>query len=136
MIENTIAFRVRYAETDQMGIAHHSNYLVWFELARVELMRSLGLSYADSEKAGYRMPVLEACIHYKRSVTFDQELKITASIFQKPRAKFKYEYKIFDDHELICKGYTIHGYMNLENKAVKPPKVFLDNINKYFNNET
>ena len=136
MIQNTVTFRVRYAETDKMGIAHHSNYLVWFEMARVELMRSIDLSYAQSEEDGYLMPVIEAYVQYKKAVTFDQFLSITASITQKPRARLKYEYKIFDAHNTICEGYTIHGYMNLENKAVKPPKLFLNKINKYFNNET
>ena len=136
MIQNTVTFRVRYAETDQMGIAHHSNYLVWFEMARVELMRSIDLSYAESEEHGYRMPVLEACVQYKKAVMFDQELQITASMNQMPRAKLKYEYKIFDENNLICEGYTIHGYMNFKNKAVKPPKIFLNKISKYFNDET
>lgn len=136
MIQNTVSFRVRYADTDQMGIAHHSNYLIWFEMARVELMRSIDLSYAKSEQDGYRMPVIEANIEYKKAVTFDQLLNITASIKQRPRARLKYEYKIFDENDIICEGYTIHGYMNLENKAVKPPKVFLDKISKYFYNET
>ena len=134
MIHNSVSFRVRYAETDKMGIAHHSNYLVWFELARIELMRSIGLSYAKCEKDGYLMPVIEVQVQYKKAVTFDQYLKITASIDQKPGARLRYNYIIECDEDIVCEGYTIHGFMNLENKAVKPPKVFLNILDKYFTN--
>ncbi|MEJ2542726.1 MAG: thioesterase family protein [Calditrichaceae bacterium] len=132
MIQNTITFRVRYAETDKMGIAHHSSYVLWFEMARIELMRSIGISYAQFEKDGYLMPVLEINLQYKKAVTFDQLLNITASINQKPKARFKYNYQISNRDEIICEGYSIHGYMNLQNKAIKPPKAFLNKINEYF----
>ena len=135
MIQNTITFRVRYAETDKMGIAHHSSYLLWFEMARIELMRSIGLSYAQFEKNGFLMPVLEVNVHYNKAVTFDQLLNITTSINQKPKARFKYSYQISDGNDIICEGYSIHGYMNLENKAIKPPKAFLNKINEYFKDE-
>jgi acyl-CoA thioester hydrolase len=135
MIQKTITFRVRYAETDKMGIAHHSSYLLWFEMARIELMRSIGLSYAQFEKDGFLMPVLEVNVHYNKAVTFDQLLNITASVNQKPKARFKYNYQISDGNDIICEGYSIHGYMNLENKAIKPPKTFLNKINEYFKDE-
>ena len=132
MIQNTITFRVRYAETDKMGIAHHSSYLLWFEMARIELMRSIGLSYAQIEKDGYLMPVLEMHVKYKRAVTFDQLLHITASIEQKPKARLTYNYIILDGENVICEAHSIHGYMNLKNKAIKPPRVFLNKMNEYF----
>jgi acyl-CoA thioester hydrolase len=115
-----------------MGIAHHSSYVLWFEMARIELMRSIGISYAQFEKDGYLMPVLEINLQYKKAVTFDQLLNITASINQKPKARFKYNYQISNRDEIICEGYSIHGYMNLQNKAIKPPKAFLNKINEYF----
>ena len=101
MIQNTMTFRVRYAETDKMGIAHHSSYVLWFEMARIELMRSIGLSYAQLEKDGYLMPVLEINVQYKKAVTFDQLLNITASINQKPKARLKYNYQISNGDEII-----------------------------------
>lgn len=132
MIQHTVTFRVRYAETDKMGIAHHSSYVLWFEMARIELMRSIGLSYAQFEKDGYLMPVLEINVQYKKAVTFDQLLKITASINQQPKARLRYNYQIFNGDEVVCEGSSIHGYMNTQNKAIKPPRVFLNKINKYF----
>ena len=130
-----MTFRVRYAETDKMGIAHHSSYVLWFEMARIELMRSICLSYAQLEKDGYLMPVLEINVQYKKAVTFDQLLNITASINQKPKARLKYNYQISNGDEIICEGYSIHGYMNLEYKAIKPPKLFLNKMNEYFKDE-
>jgi acyl-CoA thioester hydrolase len=132
MIQHTVTFRVRYAETDKMGIAHHSSYLLWFEMARIELMRSIGLSYAQFEKDGYLMPVLEMHVQYKKAVIFDQLLHITASIEQKPKAKLTYNYKISDGKNIICEGHSLHGYMNFQNKAIKPPKTFLIKMNEYF----
>lgn len=133
MIQNTVNFRVRYAETDKMGIAHHSSYLIWFEMARIELMRSIGISYAQLEADGYLMPVLEVNVIYRKAVTFDQLLSITAEINKKPGAKLTYHYKIFNDQDMICEGCTLHAFMNLNNQAVKPPKTFLEKINNYFN---
>ena len=135
MIQHTVKFRVRYAETDKMGIAHHSSYLIWFEMARIELMRSIGFSYAKAEADGYLMPVMEANIQYKKAVTFDQSLSITAEINKKPGARLQYDYKIFYINELICEGYTVHAFMNLQNKAIKPPKQFIEKIISYIDKE-
>jgi acyl-CoA thioester hydrolase len=124
MIQHTVKFRVRYAETDQMER---------YEFDRVELMRSIGLSYAESEKHGYRMPLTEAGLKYIKAAEFDQELSITASVNHKPGARIRYDYNIFSNNEIICEGFTIHGFMNTEGRAVKPPKEFLNKLKNYFN---
>jgi len=134
MIEHFSEVRVRYAETDQMKIAHHSNYIVWFELARVELMRACGFPYAKMEVDGYLMPLLETHVKYRKPAFFDEKLCIKAVVEEKPRAKIKYNYEVTNQtNEKICDGYTVHAFMDTKYRAIKPPKEFLKALQKYFN---
>ena len=81
-----VSFRVRYAETDAMGVAHHSAYIPWFELARIEALRDLGHSYADLEQSGVMMPVIDLQVAYRRSVRFDDEITLRTLRWQAHRA--------------------------------------------------
>ena len=129
MIEHTSEIRVRYAETDQMRFAHHSNYITWFELARINLLREIGISYAQLEKDGYLMPVLEVSARYIRAAHFDDRLFIKAVIEEEPRAKLAFKYEVYDEQgELLCTGHSMHSFMNRKERAVKPPASFLTRI--------
>ena len=131
MIEHSVQLRVRYAETDQMRVAHHSNYVVWLEYARVELMKSLGFPYATMEEQGYLMPVLELSIQYLRAAHFDELLTVKARLEKMPRAKLQYVYEIGNEQgEIICRAETLHGFMNKQEKAVKPPREFLQELKR------
>lgn len=133
MIERKTNIRVRYAETDQMRFVHHSNYIIWFEFARVELMKHYGFSYARLEDEGYMMPVLEINVQYFKPARFDELITIRAFISQMPRAKIKFEYEISNEQgALICRGSSLHSFMNQKDKAVKPPKEFLREMQKHF----
>ncbi len=133
MIKNTVEFPVRYAETDQMRFAHHSNYIIWFEFARVELMKKYGFSYAKLDDQGYMMPVLEARLNYIKAARFDEIVAVEAAILQMPRAKVQFDYKIYSEAgELLCEGYTIHTFMNQNYRAIKPPKPFLTAMRNIF----
>jgi len=135
MIEHTSKVTVRYAETDQMMFAHHSNYIVWFEYARIELMRAAGINYCDMEKNGTLLPVLEVKASFKRPARFDDELKIKAKLPALPRSKLKFEYQVFNNQdELLCQGYSLHAFMNSRNRAVKPPAVFIETLKRYIQN--
>lgn len=128
-MKHTAEIRVRYAESDQMKFAHHSNYIIWFEYARIELLRYNGFNYAEMEKSGYLLPVLEVSVHYIKPSFFDEILKIEAKISAIPRSSFRIDYKVFNkESELICHGFTRHAFMNKENRAIKPPKDFLIKI--------
>jgi len=128
-MKHTAEIRVRYAESDQMKFAHHSNYIIWFEYARIELLRHNGFNYAEMEKSGYLLPVLEVSVHYIKPSFFDEILKIEAKISAIPRSSFRIDYKVFNEkNEVICHGYTRHAFMNKENRAIKPPKDFLIKI--------
>lgn len=132
MIEHTCSIRVRYAESDQMQFAHHSVYIVWFEAARIELLRAIGIDYAQMEKEGFLLPVLEVCARYFSPAHFDDELSVTARLTSKPRAKFRIEYEVKLGEELICSGHSLHGFINAENRAIRPPKAFIRAVERYF----
>lgn len=112
---NTHQVRVRYAETDQMGIVYYANYLVWFELGRVELLRSLGLAYSQLEtEHECILPVVEATCRYKSPARYDDEILIQTrpSLLRGSVIKFAYQIlrKGADDeqHTLLAEGETVH----------------------------
>ena len=129
MIEHTSEIRVRYAETDQMRFAHHSHYITWFELARINLLREIGISYADLEQEGYLMPVLEVSARFHRPAHFDDRVFIKAFIEEIPRAKLFFKYEVRNEvGELLCEGHSLHSFMNRKERAIKPPRQFLKRI--------
>lgn len=101
--------RVRYAETDQMGKAHHSHYLEWFELGRMELLRANGVSYADLERAGIMFPVTKAEIEYRQSVGYDEDVQIWVALgaVRSRTLTFLYEARRTVDGGLLARGRTV-----------------------------
>ena len=103
--------RVRYAETDQMGVVYHANYLVWFEVGRVELMRSLGLAYAELEREyGCLIAVVGVEARYRASARYDDEIAVRTRItaMRGPVLKMAYEVVRVGDGKLLCDGTTTH----------------------------
>jgi len=128
---NTANVRVRYAETDKMGVVNNVVYLEYFEVGRAELMRSYGLPYRLLEDAGYLLPVIEAHLEYKSSAYYDDllDIRCTLEYENKPTIKFKYE--VYRVNILVVSGYTVHSYLrNDTRKPVKPPKIFTDALKK------
>jgi len=133
MIEYETQVTVRYAETDQMKFAHHSNYIVWFELGRIGLMSSTGISYATLEREGYLLPVLEVGARYHKPARFNDLLTIKTIIADKPGAKIKFDYQVLNKQgNTLCTGFSLHSFMNKQDRAIKPPKMFLQKIQEYF----
>ncbi len=120
---STIDFRVRYAETDQMGVVYHGNYFVWFEVARADLLRSLGWSYREMEKAGVALPVIDAHCQYHRSVRYDDELDIRAEgrLLSGVRMEFSYEVVRRDDGLVAASGRTVHAALDPAGKPCRLP---------------
>lgn len=136
MIESFSQVRVRYAETDQMKFAHHSNFVNWFELARIDLMRKYGIFYASLEQEGYLLPVLEIQIEYLRPAKFDDIVQIRSYMERPPRAKIEIKYSVTNEQgELLSQGRTLHSFMNLKDRAIKPPKIFLNALAPYFDED-
>ncbi|HSJ09445.1 MAG TPA: thioesterase family protein [Longimicrobiales bacterium] len=96
-VEGTIRTRVRYAETDQMGVVYHANYLVWCEIGRTELMRELGFAYADVEKAGIRLAVAEASVRYGQAARYDDEIRVVTHVEAAQSRTITFAYRLYRD---------------------------------------
>lgn len=122
-------YRVIYADTDNMGIAYHANYLKWFEIGRTEMFRFYGLTYKAIEEKGFYLPVSEAYCKYLASAEYDDVITIETSVDTSFRAGMKFDYRIFraDDGENLVRGFTKHGFVNTEGRVVRPP-VFIKEI--------
>ena len=105
---------VRYAETDQMGVVHHATYPIWFEIARTEYIRALGMSYSDMEKEGVMLPVTEISCRYRLPAKYDDTLEITARItrFSPARIEFLYEVRRKGEREILSTGTSAHGFVD------------------------
>jgi acyl-CoA thioester hydrolase len=134
-IAHTTDIRVRYAETDGMRVVYHGNYLVYFDQARTEMLRAIGLPYAKIEQMGIFVIVIEAHAKYLRSALYDDLLHVTTMVREMPTNRIKIEYEIRRNNEeaLIVEGYTLHTFLNAQtNKPARPPKEFTDVMQKYF----
>ena len=117
----TIEVRVRYAETDQMSFVHHSNYLKYFELARLEWLNFLGISYSQLEESGVLMPVVRASAEYIKPLFFDESFKITVSLIDPPKATLKFQYVVVNSKNItVCKGETVLAF--LSKKTMRPTR--------------
>jgi acyl-CoA thioester hydrolase len=117
--------RVRYAETDQMGVVYHSNYLIWFEVGRVELIRQIGLDYKKMEEDGCGISVVDVHARYRAPARYDDELVIQTRLLTARGAVVKFGYKIFRvaDGVLLCEGETMHVCVGRDMKKMcLPPK--------------
>lgn len=131
-ISHKTSIRVRYADTDKMGVVYNAVYLVFFEVGRTELMRKVGLAYTEFESYGYHLPLTEAYIKYIQPAFYDDELIIEAKVKPEYKPTITFEYNIFKNDTTIVIGSTIHSFINENMKAVKPPKIFIDTINNYY----
>ena len=116
--------RVRYAETDKMGVVYYANYFVWFEVARAELLRSLGWSYREMEHAGVALPVIEAHCAYHRSARYDDELdvKTEGRMLSPVRMQFTYEVVRREDAVLAASGTTLHAAVDGNGRPCRLPE--------------
>ncbi|PXA02884.1 acyl-CoA thioesterase [Coraliomargarita sinensis] len=133
MIHTISKFRVRYVETDRMNVVHHKNYLVWFEAARIEMLDEIDLPYAAVEAEGFFIPVLGANIEYKKPAFFDDRIEVHLYMREKPRARFRFDYEVRRDGELLAAGHTTHGFMDGRGKALRPPEAFLAKVLEAWN---
>ena len=123
MVKYTSTLKVRYAETDRMGVVYYANYLIWFEVARTEYLKSRGISYRDLEdkKHLHLMVVESQCVH-KAPATYDDEIKIDAWISQVKNASLTFEYRVYCEGNLLAEGKTIHVFTNKEGRPTKIPQ--------------
>lgn len=130
MIHTTHSIRVRYGETDPMKYVYYGNYAEYFEVARVELFRTLGISYDEIERRGIFLPVSEYKIKYIRPGLYDQLLEIHTYIKKTPGAKIEFDYEIYNEDKVkITEASTTLFFLDAEtNKIVRCPDFLLDLI--------
>jgi acyl-CoA thioester hydrolase len=110
---NQTTFRVRYGETDQMGVVNNAQYASYFEIGRTEMFRQLGLSYAQMEKDGLMMPVSELFVKYYSPAFYDELLTIETSVSNRPTSRICFNYKVYNQQRaLITEGYTWLAFLN------------------------
>lgn len=126
MLEHTTQVRVRYAETDQMGVVYHANYVVWMEVARVEALRSVGLIYAEMEAQGFLVAVIGVNLEYKAAARYDDLIDVTARVteLQSRMMRLSYEIRRAQDQTLLAQGETRHMFVNKELKPVRLPEQY------------
>ena len=114
----------KYYETDQMGIIHHSNYIRWFEEARIDFMNQIGLTYKTMEKEGIISPVLEINCKYLKMMYFDDIATIKLKISSYTGVRFTFEYEIYNQNKQLCTiGSSSHCFMNRKNRPISLKKL-------------
>tara|TARA_B100000927_G_C16445782_1_gene461696 strand:+ start:50 stop:445 length:396 start_codon:yes stop_codon:yes gene_type:complete len=122
---------VRYHETDQMHFVHHSNYLKYFELARLEWLSNLQISYAEVESRGIFMPVVNASLKYIKPLVFGDNFSVTVILKKEPTATLEFDYKILNQNkQLISTGNTLLAFLSSDTKLpIRCPKFLLEKFN-------
>ena len=134
MFEHTTKIRVRYGETDQMGYMYYGNYAEFYEVGRVEMLRSTGLTYSGMEASGIMMPVLEMKSKYLKPALYDEEITVKVILEKMPGIKIHFRYELFNEkQELIHIGETLLVFVNMQtHRPCLPAQDFLDRLKPYF----
>jgi acyl-CoA thioester hydrolase len=127
--------RVRYAETDQMGVVHHGNYPTFLEEARTAWLREMGISYKKMEASGIGLPITSVSIKYKKSALYDDVLTIKTTLNKIPSVRLEFDYEIYNEaQELLVTAKTELVFINMETKRpVKAPDYFLEVLENWEN---
>ena len=135
MFVHSTKIRVRYADTDQMGYMYYGNYAEFYEVGRVEMLRSLGLTYNAMEGSGIIMPVTELKCKYIKPALYDEEITVKVIMETIPSIRIHFRYELYNEkEELINLGETMLVFINKEkNRPCLPPEDFLDKIKVHFN---
>lgn len=130
MIENNTSFKIRYAETDQMGYAHHGNYAQYFEIGRLELLHELGISYKKMEEEGLILPVYSINTRFIQPAKFDDTVRLRTILKEIPTARITFEYEIYNaENKKISTGETVLVFVDTQkNRPIKIPQNLLSKI--------
>ena len=126
-MRHTTTLRVRYADTDKMGIVYYAKYLEYFEVARTEMLRAFGLPYRDLEAAGFELPVASASIKYYKGAKYDDEIEVVAEFTPQdsPRVPINYQVRDKATGELLAEGETTLVFINTQTgRPSRPPEVW------------
>ena len=120
-LSHEITFRVRYAETDRMGLLHHANYIVYFEMGRTELLRQRGISYRDIEDSGHLLVVVEVGCKFKRPAYYDDLLTLRTTVARVTHVKIVHRYEVFRDGVLLAEGHSTLACVDREGRPQALP---------------
>jgi acyl-CoA thioester hydrolase len=134
MYQSETRVRVRYAETDQMGYVYYGMYAMYYEVARVESLRQLGLTYRSIEEMGVMMPVLENKSRYLAPALYDENLRIVTTLREKPGVRIRFEYEIYNEAgSLLHTGETLLAFVNkATGRPCRPPEVMTSLLERFF----
>jgi acyl-CoA thioester hydrolase len=121
MITSTTQLTVRYAETDMMGVVYHGSYIPWLEVGRTQLLKELGLPYRQLEESGFRLPVLEVSLKYLRPARYDDLVTVVTRLTERPLLRIRLEYEVRRGEELLATGHSVHAFIDLQGRPVRPP---------------
>jgi acyl-CoA thioester hydrolase len=127
-----IEVRVRYAETDQMGVVYHSNYLIYFEIGRTEMMRASGISYAELEERGYVLAVIESSLKHTGSAKYDDLLTVRTWLRQVTKTRLRFEYAVMRGDTVLTTGQTTLAFLSRADnmRPVRAPEDVHENASK------
>ena len=129
----SIKIKVRYCETDQMGLVHHGSYINYFEEARISWISNLGFSYSEMEKSGIILPVSKLNVSYLRPAYFDDELVVNVELAELPTSRLIFNYTIKNRDEVVVTGTTVLAFLNKETKKpVRCPDYMLKKVTPLF----
>lgn len=134
MFSHSTKLRVRYAETDQMGYMYYGNYAQFYEVGRVEMLRSLGMTYKSMEDSGIMMPVLDLKCKFIKPALYDEEITICVTMAKMPSVRIHFAYQLFNEkQELINEGETTLVFIDIKrNKPCLPSKDFMERLQQFF----
>ena len=121
--------RVKYKDTDRMGVVYYGNYLTFFEVGRTEFMRDLGFPYADLEAAGYNLVVTETAAKYHSNVGYDSLITVKTAVTDLRKVRIRFDYQVLSDTDsLLVSGHTIHACLNASQKPTRIPQDMREKI--------
>lgn len=131
--EQKITVRVRYADTDRMGVVYHANYFAYFESGRAELIRRIWRPYAELEKEGFLLPIIEAGCRYRQGAEYDDLLTVCTRIADFSGARLRFEYAIFRDSsgEALVVGFTVHCFADRQGRPRRMPEELREVLRRF-----
>jgi acyl-CoA thioester hydrolase len=132
MKDYEFSVRVRYAETDQMGVVYHGNYAQYFEMGRVEWLRNLGISYKWMEENGVMLPVVSLQMNYKKPARYDDLLRVKTILKSQTSVKIEFDYEIYNEqNDLLTTGYSMLVFVDMKTgRPMVPPSYVTEKINQ------
>ena len=127
---NKISFRVRYGETDQMGVVYHGNYAQYLEIGRVEWLREMGISYKTMEKNGIMLPVISLSLDFKKSAVYDDLITVETKLVKTPLVKIEFDYIIYNEKkEILVEANTVLAFLDtITKRPIKCPDYILEKL--------